>query len=215
MVFIFLNSEKEKYKRKNLANMVKAQILFVDGNHENFAMLSKLSKIEMFGSVVGLDEDTGFIHLLRGHEYEIDMKKFFVFGGGHSIDGMLRSKGVSHWIEEIPSIEEIEYAENIIKKNNKYDFVLTHVAPYSILEQMYADEILNLDILYNPFMKIDTTVEKILNRFKEKLNFKKWIFGHYHKDCSFFGKFYGLWDNAYIKIGSEFDTILFQLKTFK
>ena len=59
--------------------------LFVDGNHENFERLYRYPVEEWHGGKIHKIRDS-VIHLMRGETYDIDNKKFFVFGGAKSHD---------------------------------------------------------------------------------------------------------------------------------
>lgn len=163
---------------------LKATILFIDGNHENFERLYSLPEEKFFGSKVGV-VDEGIYHLIRGNLYEIDGRTFFTMGGGLSIDKALRIEGISYWKEEIPSQEEFDYA---LKKLNSVDYnvdyVLTHVAPTSIKR-----------ILLNSYGRKDIT-EDFLEYVSLNLKFKLWFFGHYHIEREL-GKFIALYKNWY------------------
>lgn len=60
-------------------------ILFVYGTHENFERLYKYPIEEWHGGKVHKIRDF-VIHLMRGEIYDIDYKKFFLFGGASSHD---------------------------------------------------------------------------------------------------------------------------------
>ena len=61
------------------------QILFIDGNHENFDKLKEYPEMYLYGGKVHRITDNVF-HLMRGEVYEIEGEKFFVFGGARSHD---------------------------------------------------------------------------------------------------------------------------------
>lgn len=115
---------------------------------------------------------------------------FFTFGGAtsHDVsDGILeigdpRIKGwskdpnkmfrVNHkswWKEELPSEEEMqEGIHNLDDAGNKVDFILTHCAASSTAALLSAG-------LYNPDM-----LTSYFEQIKMLVEFKKWLFGHYH-----------------------------------
>ena len=103
-------SNEEKYWIKWLKNK-KFTTLFVDGNHENFDMLYNLSTVE-FCSGKAHKVDDGIYHLIRGEAYNIDGKKFFVFGGASSHDKEHRTEGKNWWKDEMPREQEYSNAEN-------------------------------------------------------------------------------------------------------
>jgi hypothetical protein len=75
------------------------EILFVDGNHENFDLLYQFPVVERYGGKVHKVRKNIF-HLMRGEVYEIEGKTFFAFGGASSVDKHLRVESISWWEQE-------------------------------------------------------------------------------------------------------------------
>lgn len=145
--------------------------LFLDGNHENFDLIYEYPVKEFCGGLVHQISDKLF-HLMRGEIYCIDGKTFFVFGGGFSVKKLTNASSVYVWEQEMPI--ENEYSNGIqnLKKNAfTVDYVFTHVAPTGIAENIGA-KLLSEEKILNDY----------LQNISEKLNFKKWYFGHHHKD---------------------------------
>ena len=143
--------------------------LFVDGNHENFDLLNAYPVEIWNGGKIHRITDSVF-HLMRGQVFTINGLKFFTMGGAYSIDKPLRRPFVSWWPQEMPSYAECaEALMNLEDHGNEVDYIVTHTAPLSVIRQFY-------DPLY----------EKPLNQFldtvKDTVKFKKWYFGHIHKD---------------------------------
>lgn len=110
-------------------------------------------------------------HLMRGEIFIINGIKFFVFGGGISIDKAWRIEGSSWWPQEIPSYSEIENGfANLEKYNNTVDIVLTHAAPTIPTISIYSHH------------SEEDEVTKILDQFENKIICQKWYFGHHHID---------------------------------
>lgn len=172
---VFDGSNEEKYWIKWLKNK-NFTTLFIDGNHENFDMLYSLSTEEFCkGSVHKIDE--GIYHLMRGEVYVIDGKKIFVFGGAASHDKEQRTEGKNWWRAEMPNEQEYNNAENNLKKNNfEVDYVITHCAPASVQNAVAPS--------YE-----DNELTDFFEDIKNRLVFKKWFFGHYHKDIKADEKF--------------------------
>ena len=148
-------------------------VLFVDGNHENFDLLNAYTVETRFGGKVHVIKPN-IIHLMRGQVFEIEGKRFFTFGGATSTDKALRVKGKSWWEQESPSDEDIiEANANLEKVGFKVDYIVTHS----------CDE----KTLYYPIMRT-VTFPKVypenftLSYFEEKVDYKHWYFGHYHID---------------------------------
>lgn len=163
--------------------------LFVDGNHENHPRLYALDKVEMFGGTVGKVNDSIF-HLKRGEVYDIDGNTFFVMGGAYSIDKAGRKDGISWWKEEIPTREEFEYGlDNLDKCGWKVDYVLGHTGPNSILTK-YLSQFHMPDL----YCKLDD-VAKYFDVVIERLEFKKFYFGHMHDNAIIDKKYVMLYED--------------------
>ena len=139
-------------------------IAFIDGNHENFEFLNSLplndwkgGKIHRLGHNV--------VHLTRGEVFTIEGCTFFAFGGAQSVDRYERKENLTWWKEEIPSKEEFQYGVFNLLKNydSKVDYVLTHTIP----QYSGAGD--------------DPTCE-MLKKFYETTDFKKWFYGHMHRN---------------------------------
>ena len=178
--------EKEKLDWLNNKNFT---TLFVDGNHENYTRLYNDYPVEEWhGGKVHKIRDSVF-HLMRGEIFDIDGKKIFAFGGARSHDiqdGILnldeeekiyeyrkrraffRIRDFSWWDLELPTDEEMQNGiKNLKKVNYKVDYIITHCCPTSIQS------------LLDPRYERDNLTD-YLQKISEKLEFRKWYFGHYH-----------------------------------
>lgn len=169
-------------------------ILWCDGNHENYDMLNNLPVSEWKGGKVHFIRDN-VIHLMRGQMYNIDGCNIFSFGGAtsHDIqDGILepddpdfnrkylqyynegklfRVNHESWWEEEMPSKEEYEEGLTTLEANEwKVDYVISHCGPSS-----------SVALLSGGTYEVDE-LTKYFEEIRQKLNYKKWFFGHYHLD---------------------------------
>jgi hypothetical protein len=149
--------------------------LWIDGNHENFALINQYPVKEWNGGKVHFIRPS-VIHLMRGQVFIINGRKFFTFGGAMSTDIAYRKKDVSWWTEEIPNEAEFqEGMQNLKQHNMSVDYVITHTAPNNIIQQ--------LDLDFNGERIKDPTSQK-LHYFMENVRFKQWYFGHFHTDKS-------------------------------
>lgn len=147
--------------------------LFIDGNHENHDRLANLHTEDMFGSQVGVAAESIY-HLRRGHVYLIDGRTFFTFGGGESIDRYRRTQGISWWPEEIPSYREFEKGWATLEAMDwEVDYVITHTCPQEVMPSYYADS------------KEKDPTSKLLQAYKDKLDYKVWYCAHFHEDKTF------------------------------
>lgn len=61
-------------------------LAFLDGNHENFNLISELENISYWNNGYAGILPGGVIHLLRGEIYEISNRRIGVCGGANSVD---------------------------------------------------------------------------------------------------------------------------------
>lgn len=87
---------EEDRQVKEVFNNLPVTVLWLDGNHENYDLIDEYPVEKWHGGKVQVINEN-IIHLMRGQVYEIDGLKFFVFGGGNSIDKAWRTENVSWW----------------------------------------------------------------------------------------------------------------------
>ena len=175
--------------------------LFLDGNHENHAMLNAMPVEEWHGGKIHRVREH-ILHLMRGQVFEIGGMTFFTMGGAASHDiedgilnpddpnfewkyriacqkgGRYRILGVSWWPEEMPSDEEYAEAErNLDKAGWSVDIILTHCAPTSIALQMERN---------NESDKLTDFLEMV----KRRCEYDYWFCGHYHRNMVFEDKMF-------------------------
>lgn len=185
-------------------------LVFVDGNHENFDRLySDEFKIVDFRGGKAHQIRHNVFHLMRGHVFEFDGKKFFAFGGAssHDIrDGILdeanfesetafentvylwrkwgrefRINHLSWWKEELPSQEEMDFGLKTLEENgNSVDYIISHCCPYQIAFAMGFEE--------------GDNITQYFYELSQKMQFKRWYFGHYHRNTTVYGKYTCLYD---------------------
>lgn len=146
-------------------------VLFVDGNHENHPMLNDYPIDDWNGGKIHrITED--IIHLMRGQVFHIDGRTFFTFGGAFSVDRNSRIEGVSWFEEELPTKEEYEEGwKNLNKNDFTVDYVISHTAPREVVAAL-------------GFGGYDEAEEQIdeFQRYADEMDFKHWMFGHFHVD---------------------------------
>ena len=181
-------------------------LLFVSGNHENFDRLAKYPVEEWNGGKIQRIRPH-VIHLLRGQVFQLEGHRFFTMGGGksHDIeDGILnpfaqdfqeqyvlyRGMGarfrVNHrtwWKEELPSPQEYNQARETLEHINwSVDYIITHCAPNSILDQL-GDRSYEHD-------QLTDFLEEVIS----KAQFRYWLFGHYHDNRILDKRYVLLWE---------------------
>lgn len=149
-------------------------VCFVDGNHENFDMISKIEYVVPWhGGMAGIIAP-GVVHLLRGQIYQIGDRTIGVCGGANSIDKAWRTENVSWWPQEVITDEEVSFFQmNLIHKGVRaLDLMLTHDCPASIVPAVALWSGIN-------GASIDKSEEQ-LEKIKQMVEVKKWYFGHWH-----------------------------------
>lgn len=147
--------------------------VFIDGNHENFPELWSYPEKELFGGKVGILRPS-VIHLKqRGHIYTIGGKRVWCCGGAYSIDKEDRVLGKSWWAEEEASYVEMNAA--LGKLPEHVDFVLTHEAPFSVIQHIYKGKTIQ-----------DSRTARFLDTVANLIDTNLWFFGHHHLDEDYF-----------------------------
>lgn len=155
--------------------------LFIDGNHENFALLNQYPVIEWNGGKVH-QINNSIYHLMRGQVFTIQEQILFAFGGAQSHDKEYRKELVSWWAQEVPTQAEFEEGmKNLQRYNMKVDIILSHTAPTAIIGQIAKE-------------KISDPTCQMLDHFQKTVNFKHWYCGHLHTNQTI-GKFTVLYKN--------------------
>lgn len=173
--YIFRGNEKENEYMEFLAELP-FQILFVDGNHENFDLIGSYPVDSWCGGKVHIIRKNNLgipkvIHLMRGQVYEIQEKKIFTFGGGYSIDRYMRTAGYSWWSQEMPTDQEMQEAIRNLKKHHySVDYIITHTAPEDTMS------------LFHPFHAEEKQLNNFLEWVRENTKYEHWYFGHLHRD---------------------------------
>jgi len=193
--FGYWNRSSEQEQWRNWLAQKSFTILFVDGNHENFDMLSELPTEEWRGGKIHKIADNIF-HLMRGQIFDIAEKKFFTMGGAASHDiqdgildpnapdfldeyrwmalsgAMFRVLRKSWWPEEMPSESDFEEAEiNLLKFGNSVDYIVSHDCPDSVL-----------DLLGGGMYTQNELTHWFEERIENKVRFSGWFFGHHHEN---------------------------------
>lgn len=165
--FIWDNSKSELKSLKKLSKR-KYKILFVDGAHENFELLSKYETVEIFGAKAQKISDNIY-HLCRGEIYNIEGKRYFCLGGGE-VDDPFEKQDENELFSPMPTDEQLKYAvDNLQNAGKKIDIIITHEAPASVKRLIRRDcEINDLNIF------LDTLLHNV--------KYSKWYFGSLHTD---------------------------------
>ena len=173
--FVWDGSKAEQAALKKIGKL-HYSVCFIDGVHENFALLGQYP-VEEWGGAVARRISGNLVHLLRGEIYTIEGKTVFAMGGGVSPDDDFREQDDTRASWEIPSKEEFDRAAAAIERvRGRIDYIITHEPPMKI----------------KAFLQLKQQTTSAggeitgLNTFFEELGrccvFKRWFFGSMHVD---------------------------------
>lgn len=153
------------------------KLFCIHGNHENRAENIKTYQTkEYFGGKVLYEEEfPNILFAIDGEVYRIDDKTCIVCGGAYSVDKYQRlCLGYKWFNDEQPSDEIKRKVEKALGKLNwKTDIVLTHTCPYKYIPRELFLEGIDQNT-------VDNSTEKWLQTLEDRLDYKKWYFGHFH-----------------------------------
>ena len=199
------SGDRRERRRLDRLEALPCTTLFVDGNHENFDRLERLP-VELWrgGQVHAVRPHV--LHLMRGQVFQIEGRTFFTMGGGasHDIsDGILspfsvdfqetraamRRSGMKFrtlhrdwWPHELPtSAEYLQACESLERIQWKVDCVITHCAPSHIQKSLNFVNFTN------------DPLTDFLEEVRQRLKFRDWYFGHYHREQDLPGGFHMLY----------------------
>lgn len=161
--FIWKN---DKTQEKNIKKLSKLpfKILFIDGYNENFEALSEYPDVIYNNAAAKEIFPQKIYYIKRGEILYIEDYKILCFGGADDYIEDVFS-------DYIPTESDFANCENNLKKvGYKVDYILTHSPSGNI----------------NRFLNIDSNafgpVFDYFDTLSEKVEYKKWYFGFYHKD---------------------------------
>lgn len=192
------NSYAANFKIKTYEDKYKCHIFWIDGNHENFDLIDKLT----YNKMNLLSDLSDHIHYIpRGYELNLNIngKKINALccGGADSVDKMWREEGISWWSQEAITLKDVEKI-----KEKHYDFVFTHCCGYNTFVQYK-----NILISHNGLKDTgDHFSEKNLQQILNKIDYSKHYFGHYHVDCTLDNKNMCLYDR-FVSLLDEYNKI--------
>ena len=183
---------KTDAKNKKAANNTGFHIYAVRGNHEerpeNLGM-ERDWDMNVQGPVYFEPEFTNIRYFVDGSEYIINELSTLVIGGAYSVDKWYRlfRAGYSEeeanlanpkkcgWFKDEQLTKEEMKAISAKCKGKNYDLILTHTCPISW-------EPIDLFLGGVDQKAVDKSMELWLDELKNEINWKVWLFGHYHAD---------------------------------
>lgn len=175
---------KEKQKCQDLGCL----IYCVRGNHEarpeDIQDMITYEDSEINGSVWLQPQFPYIRYLMDGQIYNFNNHSALVIGGAYSVDKYYRLEqyrsGLSHYLgwfknEQLTMEEMMNISETYSNKDKHFDFVLSHTCPF---DWRPTD-------LFLPGLDqstVDNTMELWMQDFRNTIDWKVWLFGHYHDD---------------------------------
>jgi len=160
--------------------------LCVMGNHDPVLGRTDLPEIDIgIGEkVIVVNKEKPFLaYFKRSRVYTIENKIFLVLGGALSIDKEYRQINKSWWKQEYWSETEKNNLINMLKKDNQFDYVLSHTGPNRINETI--NPLLRVGIKKIYFDAVASFNERVDNN----ITCKQWFCGHWHKDKYYYDQY--------------------------
>ena len=185
----YLNKTDERKKQRIMESG--ATLYCLRGNHEARPQTlpnTELIYDEAVGGEVYIQHKYPNIKYFKDYGiYTIGEYKVAVIGGAYSVDKYYRilraglteetndPKRSGWFADEQLSAEERAAADKLFAANPNVDIVMSHTCPYS-----WQPTDLFLSMVDQS--KVDNSMELWLDTVKNNLNYKCWMFGHYHCD---------------------------------
>jgi 3-oxoacid CoA-transferase subunit A len=170
------------YKDRDIKDFVAGlpiTLFCIHGNHEQRAnLIPSYTTMDWHGGKVYLEYDFPNILFAKdGEIYDFDGLKSLVIGGAYSVDKHYRIAMCLNWYKSEQPDARIKTAveKQIEKQDYRVDLVLSHTCPKKFMPtELFMD---GLDQ-----SEIDHSTEEWLDTIEEKLDYKHWLFAHFHAD---------------------------------
>lgn len=172
----YYGNKRDRILKESFAQL-KPTFLCVHGNHEMRPWNVPSYKMkEWNGGIVWYEEAyPNLLFAKDGEVYGLDDIKHFVIGGAYSVDKYYRiARNYGWWEDEQPSAEIKAYVEKQVAEK-EVDIVLSHTCPFKYEPTE----------MFLPFIDqstVDASTEHWLDSIEERVDYKKWLCGHWHVD---------------------------------
>jgi 3-oxoacid CoA-transferase subunit A len=131
---------------------------------------------EFFGNRVLVEKAYSYIKYAQDAPavYNIHNHDTLVIPGAYSVDKNYRIKCNLGWFDNEQLNEEEKEIGRKITKDSNFDLVLSHTCP-----KIYQPTDLFLSVIDQSL--VDDSMERYLGEIERTLDYKLWLFGHYHK----------------------------------
>ena len=194
--FNFWLSKSEQKMKKRIAYSYPNLVFYcVRGNHEerpeNLLDIAYIFD-ENVGNTIMMQPDFPYIrYFIDGEVYNINSKKTLVIGGSYSVDKWHRLErqakgGYGGWFkdEQLTKEEMLQITEK--SRDQYFDLVLAHTCPLSYQPRDLFLSCVNQNT-------VDNSMELWLEELINQIDFKYFLFGHYHADRVINNKFHMLY----------------------
>lgn len=182
----FLDERDDGFKKE--LSKLPLTYFVIRGNHEERPSFCKLKNptkwhIEsFFNNTVLVENDYPRIKYALDEPaiYTIEIKdkeyNAIVLPGAYSVDKYFRLEKGWHWFEkeQMTDIEKAKAESLLTMLDYKVDIVLSHTCPYSLRPVDLFIPSINQKV-------VDSSTEHFLEEIYQKLDYKLWLWGHYHK----------------------------------
>lgn len=153
-------------------------VLFVDGNHEHYGFWGERPYEDWRGGKVQRLRDGGRIRrLCRSEVFDLCGSSVFTLGGATSVDRDFRIAGETWWPAELPDERNFKEARAVLAAQGwTVDYVITHTC---------ADSMAKAALYPNVGWEHPDhdRLTGFLDELERKLTWKRWYFGHFHRDA--------------------------------
>lgn len=179
--------DKSDYRLKKVLSSLPITLFCIHGNHEerpcNIGSYQQMYSYVVNGDVYYEEEFPNILFANDDTIYEINHRYYYVLGGAYSVDKYYRlSKGYK-WFESEQNFDLIGILDRALKTDewineiNKYKnlSIITHTCPYKYTPVEAFLPMVSQDT-------VDKTMEHLLDRLENKVNYENWYCGHWHID---------------------------------
>lgn len=157
------------------------------GNHENYGWIKRQPVVKRY-SCQGHDLGGNLFAPLPGEVAVIGGKRFWFYPGGYSIDFFLRQNGIDLFGDELLEKDQAERILASFFRRRVPDYVISHDGPREFILKHFG-----FPIGPPPDAYFSHTGNKpgsrahpafMLDQIYRARRYKKWFFGHHHRDVS-------------------------------
>ena len=173
----YYGGSRDNFVKSNLSDMP-LKYFVIRGNHDRRpSTMSCMRKVSLFGGSAYVDDRYPNIYYAEDNVavYDLNGLKTLVIPGAYSVDKYYRlSMGYNWFKDEQLSAEEREAGLKVCDSIDwKCDVVLSHTCP-----SIYVPTDLFLSVVDQS--TVDTSMERYLGGVEYRLDYKLWLWGHYH-----------------------------------